>query len=205
VIAPYAFSPSSLVACASARKKNEVCGLIQRSVDFVGSGLLHGLGIFAVERLEPGQIDALDVAADAPFAEGERHPRLEVCDDPGFHLRMCVQVVVQAVGPGVHQLLQPVRARLVLGLDVFRIDEELHPQIAPDLRLAIGFSRPPLREQEVVFHPGEVVLGLRVDEAEDCIGVGLAMDVRNPPVVAGDDDVLRLRLPGGEFPGRRCL
>ena len=28
VLAPYAFSPSSLVICSSERKKNEVCGLM---------------------------------------------------------------------------------------------------------------------------------------------------------------------------------
>ena len=49
------------------------------------------------------------------------------------------------------------------------------------------------------------VLGLRVEEAEDGIGVRLPVDVRNPPVVAGDDDVLRLRPPGREFLGWRRL
>ena len=51
----------------------------------------------------------------------------------------------------------------------------------------------------------EVVLGLRVDHAEDRVRVGLAVDVRDAPVVAHDRDVLRLALPRGELRGRRLL
>ena len=118
---------------------------------------------------------------------------------------MRVQVVVQAIGPGVHQLLQPVRARLVLGLHVVGLDEQLHPQVAPDLRFPVGFCRSPLREEEVVLDPVEVVLGLRVHETEHRIRIGLSVDVRDPPVVAGDGDVLRLRLPGGQVFGDGCV
>ena len=38
----------------------------------------------------------------------------------------------------------------------------------------------------VALHAGEIVLGLRVDHAEDGVGVGLAVDVRDAEVVADD-------------------
>ena len=60
-------------------------------------------GRFAVERLKLADIHALDVAADAAFAERERHPGLEMFDDSRLHFRMFEEVVVQSVGEGVHE------------------------------------------------------------------------------------------------------
>ena len=152
-------------------------------------------GRLSVEGLELVQVHALDVAADAPFAEGQRHPRLEVRDDPRLHLRMRGEVEVQSVGPRVHQRLQPRRALLVLRLHVGGVDEDLHPQILVDRRLPFRFREAPHRVQVVRLDAVEVVFGLRVDHAEHGVGVGLAGDVRDAPVVADDGDVLRLFLP----------
>src|SRR5438309_1224770 len=74
------------------------------------------LGTLVVEGRELGHVDALDVAADAPLAEGERHPRLEPGDDARLHPRMGVEIVVQPVRVCVHQRLQPRGTRGVLRL-----------------------------------------------------------------------------------------
>ena len=104
------------------------------------------------------------------------------------------QVEVEAVGPAVHQRLQPRRALVVLGLQVRRVDEELHAQVAPDLFLAFRFGEPALRVDEVGLDAVEVVFRLRVHQAEHDVGVGLAVDVRHAPVVANDRDALRALL-----------
>ena len=73
---------------------------------------------------------------------------------------------------------------LVVNQFASRLAHEVYPEVFPD---ATAFQK------------------LRVDEAENGIRVSLPVDVRNAPVVAGDDDVLRLRPPGREFPGWRRL
>ena len=109
------------------------------------------------------------------------------------------EVVVQAVGPPVHQLLQPLGALVVLRLHVGGIDEELHAEIAVDLLLAFRFREPSLRVDEVGLDAVEVVFRLRVHDAEHGIRVGLAVHVRNAPVVTNDRDALRLLFQRGEI------
>ena len=162
-------------------------------------------GLLPVEGRELVQVHLLNVAADAPFGEGERHPRLEPGDDPGLHPRMGVQVVVQPVGPGIHQRLEPLRARPVQRLHRVGIDEDLHAQVPPHLPLALGFRQPPHRIQVVGLHAIEVVFGLRIHHPEHGVGVGLPVDVRNPPIVANDRDVLSLPLPARDVADRRTL
>src|SRR5581483_2731496 len=93
-------------------------------------------GVAAIKRPELSQRDMLDVPTDAPLAERQRHPRLEVLDEPGRSLRMRVEIVVEPVGVRVHQLLQPRGTRGVLGLHAIRVDEELRAQVAKDHALA---------------------------------------------------------------------
>ena len=179
----------------------------------VGAGGLGGLGevvgrrlrlgAAAVEGLELAQVHALDVAADAALAEGERHPRLEAGDHARLHLGARRQVVVEAAGPRVHQGLQPLRRLRVLRLHVGGVDEQLHPQVTVDLSLALGLGQPALRVEEVGLHPVEVVLGLGVHQPEHRVGVGLAGDVRDAPVVADDGDAGGALLPGGHLGRKR--
>jgi hypothetical protein len=110
---------------------------------------------------------------------------------------MCVQVIVEPVGPAIHQRLQPIGAGGELGLHVFGIDEELHAQVAPDFGFARRFRQSALREEEVVLDAVEIVLSLRVHEAEDCVGVGGTVDVRNPPGISGDRYLFGPALPAG--------
>ena len=126
----------------------------------------------SVERLERVQRHALDVAADAALAEAERHPRLEPRDHPRLHGRVGVQVVVEPVGPRVHQALEPRGAGRVLRPHAVRIDEQLHPQVLPDGALPFGLGEPTRRVQVVGLDPVEVVLRLGVDHPEDRVGVG---------------------------------
>ncbi len=154
----------------------------------------------AVEGFELREVHALDVAADAAFGERERHPRLEPFDHLRGDRRVRIQVVVQAVGPRPHQLLQPVGARVELRLHVVGIDEELHPQVAVDLLFAFRLGEPSDRIEVVRLDAVEIVLGLRVDDAEHRVRVGLAVHVRDAPRVADDRDVLRLPFRGGDVP-----
>ena len=149
----------------------------------------------AVKRLELPQVDLLDVAADAPFAERQRHPRFEAGDHPRLHLGVLVQVVVEPVGIGVHQGLEPLRALAVQSPHLRRVDEQLHAQVAIDRGLTLGFGQPAHRVQVIGLDPVEVVLGLRIHHAEYRVGVGLAVDVRDAPVVPDDGDALGAPLP----------
>src|SRR5690606_22276209 len=56
----------------------------------------------------------------------------------------------------------------------------------------VGLGGASQREQEVALDPVVVVLGLRVDHAEHCVGVGAAVHVGQAPVVAGDGDRARV-------------
>ena len=60
--------------------------------------------------------------------------------------------------------------------------------------LALGFRQAAKAIQEVRLDPVEVVLGLRVDHAEDGVGVAAAMDMGDAPIIALDGDARRLPL-----------
>ncbi len=153
----------------------------------------------AVERLKLSEIDALDVSADAALAEGQRHPRLKVRDDARGHFRMRRQEEVQTVGVSVHQLFQPFGTLLVLRLHVGGVDVQLHPKVPIHLTFAFGFREAAHGIEIVCLHAIEVVLGLRVHDAEDRVGIGLSVHVRYAPGVAKDGDVLRFLLPPGNL------
>ncbi len=151
--------------------------------------------ILTVERFQLSQVHALDVAANAAFAETQRHPRLELRDHARLHVRMRGEIEVEAVRPSIHQGLQPRLGLRVLRLHVRGIDEQLHPQVAPDLGFPFRFGEPALRVDEIGLDAVEVVFRLRVHQAEHHVGVGLGVDVRHAPVVADDRDALSARLP----------
>ena len=110
-----------------------------------------------------------------------------------------MQVEIETVCPRVHERFQPVWTRPILLLHAGGIDEQLHAQIAPDFFLSLRLRQPSLRQQVVGLYPVEIVLGLRVDQCEHRVGVGLAMHMRDPPVVARDRDAARPGFPGGNF------
>jgi hypothetical protein len=92
-------------------------------------------------------------------------------------------------------------------LQRFGIDEKLHAQITPYRGLAFGFRQPPHRVDIVRLYPVEIVFGLSVNRAEDSVGVGLAVNVRDAPVIADDRNVAGLPLPPleiGVLPNSRC-
>src|SRR6185437_9125212 len=183
-----------------------VRGELGRDRDAVGTGRLdpgrrlalrqrdrRGV-VGAVEFREPGEINVLDVAADAALGEGKRHPWLVVFDDLRMHVCMSGEIPVHAVGPRAHQFLQPARAFRVILLQHRGVDEQLVAQVVPDRRFAFGLRAPAERGQVIHLDAVEVVFALRVDHPEYGIGIGLAVDVRNAPVVTRDDDGLRFAL-----------
>ena len=84
-------------------KPFEPVGSFSKSSSSYTSAASRAAGIVSVERFELVQADPLDVAADAAFAERERHPRLEVGEDFRLHVGVGVEEVVQPVGPRRHQ------------------------------------------------------------------------------------------------------
>ncbi len=118
-----------------------------------------------------------------------------------FHLGMLVEVEVQPVGERVHELLQPGRAGRVLRLQHGGVDEELHPQILIDSGLAFRLRQAPHRVDVVRLDAIEIVLGLGVLHAEDRVGVGFSVDVRDAPIVADDGDIPRPVSPSARLPG----
>ncbi len=93
------------------------------------------------------------------------------------------------------KLAQPLRAGRVVFLQVLGIDEHLHAQILIDLVFAFCLGQPPHGVQVVGLDPVEVVFGLRVDHAKHGIRIGLAINMRDAPVIAHNLDVGRLRGP----------
>nr|GEU28199.1 hypothetical protein [Tanacetum cinerariifolium] len=138
------------------------------------------VGAVRVQVFQLLEVDGFDVAADAALAEGQRHPRLEPRDQVGLDLRMRGQVIVQAIGKRHHQLLEPRRALPVLGLQEFGIDEQLHAQVAVQLGLAFHFRQAAHGIDVVALDAAEIILGLRIHQAEDGVGV-----VRRPPRAPG--------------------
>src|ERR1700752_4612064 len=101
---------------------------------------------------------------------------------------MLVEVEVQPVSEGVHQGLEPRWAGIVLGLQDFGIDEQLHPKIKINLRLALSLGETAHGIDVVCFYAVEVVFCLSVLRPKNSIGVGFAVYVSDTPVVADDRD-----------------
>ena len=153
------------------------------------------IGLLRIKGLSCFEVDSLDVAADAAFGEAQRHPRLEARDRARLHIRMGREEIVQPIRPGVHQPLHLSGAAGVIGLQLIVADVEPSAQILPDCLLALRFGRAAQGGQVIRLDAREVVLGLRVDHAEHRVGVGLAVDVRDSPIVAGDRHASCLRTP----------
>src|SRR6476660_8082421 len=68
------------------------------------------LGIKSLDALQRYHAD---VAANAAFAEHERHPGLEASQQPWLHGGVGVEIVVGAGCKGVEQVFQPTRALAV--------------------------------------------------------------------------------------------
>jgi hypothetical protein len=116
---------------------------------------------------------------------------------------MRVEVIVESVGEGIHEPLEPYRALRVLRLECARIDEQLIAQIEVDRRLTVG-QRPPTEHADVVrLYPVEVVLSLRILHAKHRVGVSLAVYVGNAPIVTIEGDVASLALPARDVAGAR--
>ncbi len=73
----------------------------------------------------------------------------------------------------------------------FRIDEQSLPEVFPDraftlvvdlpLPFAFGLGEAAETHEIVRFDPVEVIFGLRVDHAEDCVGICMTLHVGRCP------------------------
>jgi len=86
-----------------------------------------------------------------------------------------------------------------------RVDEELHAKVLIDAGFTFGFGESARGVDVVDLDAIEVVFGLGVLHAEDGVGVGLAVNVGDAPVVAGDGDVCSFLFPAGGFGGFCCV
>ena len=190
-----------IARCAARRRQRHAVGA-ERLGQFAAEIERSQFGRLAgVQRFQVGEVDALDIAADAAFGKAERHPGFEMGDNARFHCGVRGEVIVQRVGPGGGQRFQPGGAGGILRLQLGRIDEQLHAQVAPDRTFAFGFGETALRVDEVGFDPVEVVFGLGIDHAEHGVGVGLALDVRNAEIIAGDGNGGPVLVPAGAVRG----
>ncbi len=104
---------------------------------------------------------------------------------------MGFQVIVQPGCEGVHELLEPGRALLVLGLQFLGVDEQSGAQFAVQFAVAFGFGQAAQSREVVDLYPVEVVLGLGVHQAKDHVRVSFSVDVGYAPVVPNDRHPLR--------------
>ena len=132
-----------------------------------------------------------------------------MANDARADIRVGQQVIVQAIGPALHQRPQPRRAGGIVLPQGCRIDIEPLSQILPDRLFALGLGKPAECDEIIGLDPVEVILGLGVDHAEDGIGIGRAVDMGNAPIVARDLNALGSRRPSrmlgdvGLAPSRR--
>src|SRR5580704_8160516 len=82
-------------------------------------------------------VDAFNVAADAAFGEGQRHPRFKAMNDPRRNGGVFRQEIVQSVRPSQHQRLEPRGTLAEFLAQAARIDEQSLTQIAVESRLAL--------------------------------------------------------------------
>src|ERR1700739_70964 len=149
-------------------------------------------------------VDLFNVAADAAFGKRQSHPRLEARKHFGLRLRVLGEVEVDSVRPCIHQAFEPCGACSVVAPEICRIDKQAMAEILPDGALALCLGGASEGGEVIRLDAGEVILTLRVDHSEDCIGVAFAMHMRNTPVVAHDGDARRLGLPS-DLVGCRLL
>src|ERR1035437_10704908 len=77
-------------------------------------------------------------------------------DDSRLHLRVLGEIVVQAVGEGGHERLQPRRTGGELAPQRGGGDEQLHAQVLGDLALALGLRQTPTGVEVVCFDALEI-------------------------------------------------
>ena len=128
-------------------------------------------------------------------------------DQARLYRRMRGQIIVQTIGPGIHQGLEPGRAGGIIGLQVHRIDEQFHAQVLPDRGLALNLGHPALGIDEIGLNPVEIILSLGIGQTKYGVGIGGPVDMGNAPVIANDRDPCRLGLLPREIirsPARRA-
>ncbi len=86
-------------------------------------------------------------------------------------------------------------------LQVLRPDEQALAQIVVHGRLTLALREAAEPDEIVAFDACETVFSLRVQGAEDRIGVGLAVHMGDSPVVAHDFDVPGFAQPARPFTG----
>ncbi len=96
------------------------------------------------------------------------------------------EVIVEAVGPGIAQRFEPVGRGRVRGLRLVDGHVEARAQVTEDRALALDLRQPAGRPDVVALDAREVILRLRIQHAEYCVGVGLAVYMRHAEVVADD-------------------
>src|ERR1700704_768229 len=95
----------------------------------------------AVKLLQLAKIESIDVPADAAFGKGQCHPRFIVQNHAWAYRGMLREKVIQSVGPGHHQRLEPCRTAAIAALQAGRVDEQSLTKIAVDGFLAFGLRQ----------------------------------------------------------------
>lgn len=134
-----------------------------------------------------GDIGGTD-GADAAIGPEQGVPGLEAGEQGGLHLGVRVQVEVDAIGKGVTELLQPVRGALVIAQGPGGVKDQPVQQVVIEFARSFHFGHASQFFDIVRLHAVEIVLALRIQEPEDRVGIGLAINMGDAAVVADNGD-----------------
>ena len=158
---------------------------------------------FVVAEVEITNFPGPDVAgadsADAAVRPQEGIPRLEMIQQSRFHIRMSVQIVVDPVGVGVHQSLKPRGTVLEILFCIIGINHQPVIEVAGKGGFTFEFRDSPQLFDVIHFNAAEVVFALGIHQSEHCVGISLAVNMRNPPGVTDNGDLGGLALPSGHI------
>ena len=72
----------------------------------------------------------------------------------------------------------------IFGLHVGGVDKQFHAQVAVEFTIAFGFGETAHRVKVVDLDAIEIIFGLRIESAEDSVGVCFPINMRDTPGVA---------------------
>ena len=115
---------------------------------------------------------------------------------------MGVQVIIDAIGKSHTELLEPRRTALIGGYGLFTSHIEAGAQVAVKHFLTFHLGQAANSPDIVTLYPVKIIFTLGIQQAEHGIGIGLAIDMRHPVVIAVYLYIGGSLLPAAELIGR---
>ena len=108
---------------------------------------------------------------------------------------MSVEVKIDGIGLGIEQFFEPNGCFFVVGNGVRSVNNHPNQQVIVEFRFAFYLRFSTQFFDVIHLHPLKIVFALGVKKPKNGIGIGLAVDVRNAPIVSNDGDVFGLFFP----------